>query len=109
MPENRNRSETLTIRVTKSEKAAIVKQAKKAKMSMTDYIVALSKQVVIYPPPDMSPLLTELKRNGNNLNQIAAKVNSGVSYVPGMQTVVENQDRICELILKMMETAPWQP
>lgn len=108
MPENRKRDKTLTIRITGSERNAIIKQAKKAKMNLTDYIVALSRQVVIYPPPDISPLLTELKHIGNNLNQIAAKVNSGVAYVPGMQTVIANQNRICELVLKMMEIEPWQ-
>ncbi len=42
MSENRKRNQILTIRVTATEKDAIVKNAAKARMSLTDYIVASS-------------------------------------------------------------------
>ena len=41
MTENRKRNQTLTIRVTAAEKDAIVRNAAKARMSLTDYIVAI--------------------------------------------------------------------
>ena len=76
MPENRRRNETLTIRVTRAEKEKLKSKARRAKLSLTDYIVALSDKAVIQPPPDMSPLISELKRIGNNINQITVKVNA---------------------------------
>lgn len=108
MSENRKRNETLTIRITKSEKAAIVRQAKKAGMSLTEYILALSRQLPIYPPPDFSPLLVELKRIGNNINQLAAKVNSGAAYVPDLHQIKEQQRKIYDRLLQLAEDSAWR-
>ncbi len=108
MREKRRRNETLTIRLTKAEKANIIAKAKRAKMNLTEYILAISKQTEIILPPDTAPIVIELKRIGNNLNQIAAKVNSGVAYVEGLQTVVENQNKIYGLLYEMTEKIQWQ-
>lgn len=51
MAENRRRSETLTVRLTKAEKAAIITKSKKAKMTLTEYILAISKDTKIVLPP----------------------------------------------------------
>ena len=108
MAENRKRSETLTIRLTKAEKAAILAKAKKGKMNLTEYILAISKDAKIVLPPDTAPIVLELKRIGNNLNQIAARVNSGVTYVTGLTEVIENQNKVYDLLLKLTEECLWQ-
>ena len=108
MNENRKRGETMTIRLTKSEKAAITAQARKAKMSLTEYIMALSLETVIIVPPDVTPLLIELKRIGNNLNQIAAKVNSGTTYVPYLKEVLAEQQQMVRQLKEWTEVTPWQ-
>ena len=109
MAENRKRGTTLTIRVTKAEKASVAANAKHARMSLTDYILTLNEQVVINPPPDLAPMLVELKRIGTNINQVAAKVNSGVTYVPSLVQVAENQDTIIRLMSQLTEDKSWQP
>ena len=106
--ENRKRSETLTIRLTKTEKATILAKAKKTKMNITEYIKAISETTKIILPPDTAPIILELKRIGNNLNQIAAKVNSGVTYVAGLEEVIENQNKVYDLFLKLTEECLWQ-
>ncbi len=108
MSEKRRRNETLTVRLTRTEKSAIIAKAKRAKMNLTEYILAISKQTEIVLPPDTAPIVIELKRIGNNLNQIATKVNSGVAYVEGLQTVVENQNKIYGLLYEMTERKRWQ-
>ena len=108
MAENRRRDKTLTIRVTESEKNAITAKAKRAKLSLTEYIVTFSRQVEIHPPADMSPLLLELKRIGNNLNQLATKVNSGMAYVPDLREIIEQQNSIYRQLLTMTEDRAWQ-
>ena len=108
MKENRKRSETLTIRLTRSEKARLISKAKKAKLTVTDYLVAVSKRAEIYLPPDTVPIVTELKRIGNNLNQIAAKVNSGAAYVGNLTEVIKNQDRLYKLIYELTERCRWR-
>ena len=108
MPENRRRNETLTIRVTRAEKEKLKSKARRAKLSLTDYIAALSDKAVIQPPPDLSPLISELKRIGNNINQITMKVNAGVAYVPGLDTVIGQQNELYSLLLRMTEDAQWR-
>ena len=108
MSEKRRRDNTLTIRLTKAEKERIERNAKRAKRSLTDYIVSLSLETPIHVAEDVKPLLIELKRIGNNLNQIAAKVNSGVTYVENLTEVIENQNKVYNLLLKLTEECRWQ-
>ena len=78
MKVNRRRNVTLTVRLTEEEKAHIVNMAKKANLSLTDYIVELSKLVPIVVPENVKPLLIELRRIGNNINQIATRANMDI-------------------------------
>ena len=109
MKENRKRGVTLTIRVTREEKNAIIAKALAAGLNVTDYILAANAGAMISPPPDLSPLLRELKRIGTNINQIAAKVNSGVAYVPGLEDVAEQQTALIAQMRALTEGRSWQP
>ena len=108
MSENRKRNETLTIRLTKAERDRITEKAACAGLSLTEYILALSRDTPILAPPDLTPVLRELKRIGNNQNQIAAKVNSGIAYVPDLKDVLAGQQQICQLLKEMMEATSWR-
>lgn len=108
MTENRRHSETLTVRLTKAEKAAIIAKSKRAKIKLTEYILTISKDTKIVLPPDTAPIVLKLKRVGNNLNQIATKVNSGVTYLENLTEVIEKQNKIYELLLKLAEECRWQ-
>ena len=106
--DNRKRNKTLSIRLTETEKNKIINKAKKSKMTVTDYVVSLSDKKEIKLPPDLSPVILEMKRLGNNLNQIAMKLNSGVVYsgvvyTPDFKSVLDNQKVIYELIYKLSE------
>lgn len=101
MSENRRRDNTLTIRLTSAEKQRIERNAKRVKRSITDYIVLLSLETPIHVAEDVKPLLIELKRIGNNLTQIAAKINSGVFMSYDFQDVVDEQRKIYEQLLEI--------
>ena len=101
MTENRKRNQTLTIRVTAVEKDAIVRNAAKARMSLTDYIVASSLLTEIHVAEDTRPLLTKLKRIGNNLNQISMKINAGAFTSYNFQEVIELQTTIYEELYRI--------
>ena len=109
MTENRKRNQTLTIRVTAAEKDTIVRNATKARMSLTDYIVASSLLTEIHVAEDTRPLLTELKRIGNNLNQISMKINAGAFQSYNFQEVIDMQKVIYEELYRINRGAPWQP
>ena len=76
MGEKRKRDKTLTIRLTESEKMMIEKKASKAKLNLTEYIISVSSKSKISVTEDTKPLLLELKRIGNNINQIAHIANA---------------------------------
>ena len=109
MSENRKRNQTLTIRVTASEKDAITQKAAKARMSITDYIVASSQLTQIHVAEDTRPLVTELKRIGSNLNQISMKINAGAFTSYNFQEVIDLQKAIYEELYRINRGAPWQP
>lgn len=101
MSKQRRRDTTLTIRLTKAEKERIKRNAKRAGRSITDYLVLLSLETPIHVAEDVKPLLIELKRIGNNLNQIATKINSGVFVSYDFQDVVDEQKKIYEQLLEI--------
>ena len=109
MTENRKRNQTLTVRLTAAEKDAITRNAAKARMSLTDYIVASSLLTEIHVAEDTRPLLTELKRIGNNLNQISTKINVGAFQSYNFQEVIDMQRDIYEELYRINRGAPWQP
>ena len=80
MKVNRRRNITLTVRLTEEEKAHIVNMATKANLSLTDYIVELSHLIPIVVPENVQPHLIELRRIGNNINQIATRTNIDINH-----------------------------
>ncbi len=99
--ENRRRDMTLTIRLTDSEKKKIVAKSRKAKMSTTDFIIACADNAVIKTPEDLRPVVSQLKRIGNNINQIAVKVNSGAVYSVNFDEVIDMQNKIYEKVFEI--------
>ncbi len=101
MQNTRKRAETLTIRLTKAEKEMIQKKAKKAQLSITDFLVATSLRTEIHVAEDVKPLLIELKRIGNNINQITMKINAGAFHSADFSEVLQGQRMIFEQLLRI--------
>ena len=100
MSKQRRRDTTLT-RLTKSEKERIERNAKRAGRSITDYLVLLSLEMPIHVAEDVKPLLIELKRIGNNLNQITAKINAGAFRSYNFEDMIDGQKKIYEQLLEI--------
>ena len=77
-------------------------------MTLTDYLVtsALTSQISV--AEDLKPALGELKRIGNNLNQITAKINAGVFKSYNFSEVIGWQARLYEALIGI-GGKPWQP
>lgn len=97
----RKRNKTLTIRLTEKEYDAITKKALRSGMSITDFLVAATEQTQIYVAEDTKPLVTELKRIGNNLNQITARINAGIFHSYNFQEVIDLQRAIYAEVLRI--------
>ena len=97
----RKRNKTITIRVTEEEWCTIMEQVLKAGMNVTDYLVTAATNTQIYVAEDTKPLITELKRIGNNLNQITAKINAGAFHSYNFDEVIEMQRAIYEEVRRI--------
>jgi hypothetical protein len=101
--ENRKRNITLTVRLTEKEKRKITEQAEKADMNLTDFIVAATNNVLIFVPEDLKPAVAEMNRMGNNINQIARKINSGAVRSYNFDEVLEKQNEIIVLLQEIAD------
>ena len=99
--ENRKRNVTLSIRLTAEEKEALTKKAKEADLSMTDYILRCSSRKKIRVV-NMEKVIVELKRIGNNINQITRRINSGDFTSYNFGEVLDEQRKLYNLILSIM-------
>ena len=87
--------------MTAEEKEEIAAKAKQAQMSLTDFLIECSRKTTI-KVIDLSAIFAELKRIGNNINQIARKANSRRFFFAKFDSVIEGQRKIYDAILSMM-------
>ena len=73
-----NRTTIMKFRATEEEAAEIRRKANAAGMTVSRFLrtAAVNSQVVLYNTANVFGLRSELKRIGNNINQIAMVVNS---------------------------------
>ena len=76
-----NRNTIMKFRATEEEAAEIRRKAAAAGMTVSRFLrtSAVKSQVVLYNTADIFGLRSELKKIGNNINQIAMVVNSNRS------------------------------
>lgn len=74
----RKRNQQLKIWLTEKEKQSIFSKARRAGLSVSGYILLLSRGYVPKdsPPPDYYRMVRELRAIGNSINQIAARANA---------------------------------
>lgn len=71
-----DKTQQLHIRVSDSEKEFIKARASAANISISEYIVSLSKEKKIFSMPELPELVWQISKIGTNINQIAAAANS---------------------------------
>jgi hypothetical protein len=78
---NLTRNKAITLRMTQEELDFFQKQLGTAKpKNQTDFFLAVLRKKPIIVIEDLRPMLLELKRHGNNLNQITRKLNENNSF-----------------------------
>ena len=70
----------VTIRVSEKEKKKLIEKSEVAKLSLSEYLIkqGLDKEIVIVD--GLSEVVSELRRIGNNINQLTYLANSGRIY-----------------------------
>ena len=94
----KKKTEIVTARMTPADKKAIRQRAKAAGMTVTDYLTtcALGKEIVRIDGLD--DLLSELKAQGRNLNQLTTLANMGRITVLRGDDLIGEYTRLCDAV-----------
>lgn len=98
-----NRNTIMKFRATEEEAAEIRRKAAAAGMNVSRFLrtSAVKSQVVLYNTADIYGLRSDLRRIGNNINQIAMVVNSNKEAFYG--DIVSLKKQLSELSEKLNE------
>lgn len=98
---------TFSIRISTENLETIKQNAKKARMSQSDYVTAccLGKQVVIID--GLKEVLKELKSVGKNLNQLVALAHMGRVTVIDLESVLQVFAELREAVRMILERKRW--
>lgn len=99
------KSEIITLRVTPRTKETIRERAKAAGLTVTDYLCysGLAKEIVRVE--GLEQVLSELKAQGRNLNQLTTLANMGRVTVVKGDTLAENYGKIYEQLRELLQEA----
>ncbi|WP_283703381.1 plasmid mobilization protein [Clostridium perfringens] len=101
MNENRKREKQIKFYVNEKEYDQIKKKIEKSKLKQQEYLIksALNKKIIVID--GLKEIFLELSREGNNLNQIAKKINEGEQEdIKEMKNKLNNLWDLIEKILK---------
>ena len=97
----KKKTEIITARMTPADKKAITQRAKAVGMTVTDYLTtcALGKEIIRVDGVDgLDDLLSELKAQGRNLNQLTTLANMGRLSVLRGDDLVSEYTRLCNTL-----------
>ena len=96
------KSEIITLRVTPRTKETIRERAKTAGLTVTDYLCysGLGKEIV--QVEGLEQVLSELKAQGRNLNQLTTLANMGRLTVVKGDALAENYGKIYEQLRELL-------
>ena len=96
------KSEIITLRVTPRTKETIRERAKAAGLTVTDYLCysGLGKEIV--QVEGLEQVLSELKAQGRNLNQLTTLANMGRVTVLKGDALAENYGKIYEQLRELL-------
>ena len=99
------KSEIITLRVTPRTKENIRERAKAAGLTVTDYLCysGLAKEIV--QVEGLEQVLSELKAQGRNLNQLTTLANMGRVTVVKGDALAENYGKIYEQLRELLQEA----
>ena len=84
----------ITIRVSEKEKKKLIEKSEVAKLSLSEYLIeqGLDKDIVIVD--GLNEVVTELRKIGNNINQLTYLTNSGRIYTVDLSEVKQKVENV---------------
>ena len=93
----------VNFRMTPEEKKKLLAKAEEAHMSLSGYIIALSKSKRVVLKDEIGKLTVEISRIGNNINQIARVGNSQkYVYKAQLKYISDQLTQVEELLKKIL-------
>ena len=94
----KKKTEIVTARMTPADKKAIYQRAKAVGMTVTDYLTSCALEKEIVRVDGLDDLLSELKAQGRNLNQLTALANMGRISVLRNDDLIGEYTRLCDTL-----------
>ena len=84
----------ITIRVSEKEKERLIKKSINAELSLSEYLIEQGLDKDIVKIEGLNEFITELRRIGNNINQLTHLANSGKIYTIDLSGVKQELGKI---------------
>lgn len=97
----KRKTEIITARMTPADKNRIKYLAKKAGMTVTDYIVTCTLGKEIVRVEGLDEILTELKAQGRNLNQLTTLANMGRLQLLRGDELIDCYTDLCQKLMRL--------
>ena len=104
-----HKTELITLRVTPRVKEAIRKRAREAGLTVTDYLCYSGLGREIVRVDGLDKVLSELKAQGRNLNQLTTLAHMGKITVVYGNRLAEGYGRISEQLRELLKTVNGAP
>ena len=96
------KTEIITLRVTPRTKERIRARAQELRLTLTDYLCLCGLGKKIVRVEGLDKVLSELKAQGRNLNQLTTLANMGRVTVVYGDKMSESYQRICEQLRQLL-------
>ena len=96
------KTEIITLRVTPRTKAVIQARAKSVNKTVTDYLCLCGLGKEIVQVDGLDKVLSELKAQGRNLNQLTTLANMGKVKILRGDTLADKYGAICEQLRQLL-------
>ena len=100
----RKRNRQINIRLTESEYHSLIKKAESSNLTLQDFVIrsCSNKEIhVIQGAEDLASIRAELKKIGNNINQIAKKANILGVYSEDIELLLDLQSAQQSIVSKL--------
>lgn len=88
----------ITIGVSEKEKEKLIKKSIKAELSLSEYLIEQGLDKDIVKIEGLNEFITELRRIGNNINQLTHLANSGRIYTVDLSSTKDELGKIWRAI-----------
>ena len=98
---HRKRDVQVAFRCTQEEADLIAQKVAESKMSRTEYLINTLQDKEIITYPGLLDVMTELKRQGNNLNQALRHTHSNPIFRNDLRSAIQNCNKLYSRCLRL--------